>query len=57
VGTADQHSGGKPFEDHLRRAITHARGDGLMVAAASGVIAIATVALAMTVAMRQLSQR
>jgi TctA family transporter len=30
-----------PFEDHLRRAITHARGDWLAVAAQPGVVTVA----------------
>jgi putative tricarboxylic transport membrane protein len=46
-----------PFEDHLRRAITHARGDWLTIVTAPGVLAVAVVALAMTVTMRRLSQR
>jgi putative tricarboxylic transport membrane protein len=45
-----------PFEDHLRRAITHARGDWLTVATSPGVLAVVVAALALTVVLRRFAK-
>jgi putative tricarboxylic transport membrane protein len=46
-----------PFEDHLRRAITHARGDWLALATAPGVLAIAGLGLGLALVFGRLARR
>jgi putative tricarboxylic transport membrane protein len=44
-----------PFEDHLRRAITHARGDWLAVMGEPGVLAVAALAAAAIFGLRRMT--
>jgi putative tricarboxylic transport membrane protein len=46
-----------PFEDHLRRAITHQRGDWLALVSQPSVIAIVLVALLLALGLRRLAAR
>ena len=46
-----------PFEDHVRRAITHARGDWLVVATEPGVLALSALIIAAAFGLRRLKPR
>lgn len=46
-----------PFEDHVRRAITHARGDWLVLATEPGVLAVGLLMIAAAIALRRIKPR